>query len=309
MNTRTSNRLVTAADDVLEIIQWDQAYNRNGLKINRTVMNVLRTYANNTTLRVEKISIARLEEATGLSRRGIIKQIQENIDAGWLSKPSRGNSGGSTNTYQLTYGRTSESLKVVNYSAHYDSPSELQFTTPSELECTTLVNYSAPRSELECTPTTHITTQKETTNKTTHIETSAEAMGSVDPLEETTGDFPSLSGIPDGREEPYALVNRETGSQLGSSDRTADTSPLENSTMSNTVGSSAQPCGASAYAVCKKDPFMDDYTCSTHDEFIEPEPEVLPPPVSSWGRPKCGSSSCSDPECAVHGGLSQTCPF
>lgn len=309
MNTRTSNRLVTAANDVLEIIQWDQAYNRNGLKINRTVMNVLRTYANNTTLRVEKVSIARLEEATGLSRRAILNQLQENIDAGWLSKPERGNSGGSTNAYQLTYGRTAEKLsRVVQNTAHYDPPSEVQFTTPSEVDFTTLVKNTAPPSEVDCTPTTHITTQKETTKETTHKETSAETMGSSDPFI-ATKDLSPLREILDGVEEPYALVNRETGSQSGSSADAAESTPLENSTMSNTVGSSAQPCGASQYAVCKKDPFMDSYTCITHDGFIEPEPEVLPPPVPTWGRPKCGSSSCSDPECGVHGGISQLCPF
>lgn len=87
--------------NVLPIIQWDQAYNRNGDgKLPRAVMNVIRTYMNNSTL-TYRVSQETLVRDTGLSESQVRRQIRENEKAGWLTV-KRGRSGRASK-YQLTY--------------------------------------------------------------------------------------------------------------------------------------------------------------------------------------------------------------
>ncbi|MGU3502416.1 hypothetical protein [Mycobacterium sp. C31M] len=85
------------------ILVWDQAYNRNGdVKLPRSVVNVIRTYANNDTLE-GWVTAETLARATGLQIRAVRKQIAANVAAGWLEIVKSGNSSGLANTYRLTY--------------------------------------------------------------------------------------------------------------------------------------------------------------------------------------------------------------
>lgn len=85
------------------VILWDQAYNRNGdPKLQRSVVNVIRTYVNSDSL-VGWVKAETLAEATGLQIRGVRKQIAANVKAGWLEVIKSGNSSGLANTYRLTY--------------------------------------------------------------------------------------------------------------------------------------------------------------------------------------------------------------
>lgn len=91
--------------NVLPVIAWDQAYNRTARKqdgghLQRDVVNVIRTYVDNHTLRgwVKQETLA---EATGLSLRAVKRQIKANCDAGWLRVTEKGHSGGRANTYEL----------------------------------------------------------------------------------------------------------------------------------------------------------------------------------------------------------------
>ncbi len=116
----------------LPIIEWDQAYNRNSDKsVPREVLNAIRTYVDNQTLR-GFVSVQRLMDDTGLCKRAVNKQIRTNKEAGWLELTKRGNSAGAANYYLLTYPER-----------------ELKF----------------PPQELKCTPTTPLSSQKITTSK------------------------------------------------------------------------------------------------------------------------------------------------
>lgn len=114
----------------LAIIQWDQAYNRNGdPKLPRAVVNVIRTYMDNATL-TGWVKQDTLAEATGLQVRGVRKQIAANVAAGWLEVIQVGNSSGLASTYRLTYPKevpqdlleTSTSTKAVPQDRIPESP-------------------------------------------------------------------------------------------------------------------------------------------------------------------------------------------
>ncbi|WP_305093555.1 hypothetical protein [Prescottella sp. R16] len=86
--------------ETLAIIQWDQAYNRNGnSKLPRAAMNALRTYMNNHTL-TGWVSQETLAENTGLTVRGVRKQLDANEAAGWLEIVEQGRSARAT-VYRL----------------------------------------------------------------------------------------------------------------------------------------------------------------------------------------------------------------
>jgi hypothetical protein len=86
-----------------EILRWDQAYNRNGdRKLQRTVVNAIRTYMNNHTL-TGWVKAETLVRDTGIKERTVREQIAANVAAGWLEVVESGNSSGRANTYRLTY--------------------------------------------------------------------------------------------------------------------------------------------------------------------------------------------------------------
>jgi hypothetical protein len=86
----------------LEILRWDQAYNRNGDgKLPRAVVNVIRTYMNNHTL-AGWVSQGTLARDTGLDESNVRRQIRKNADAGWLVVTKRGRAGRASE-YRLTY--------------------------------------------------------------------------------------------------------------------------------------------------------------------------------------------------------------
>lgn len=87
----------------IPIIEWDQAYNRNGdRKLQRTVVNAIRTYMNNSTL-TGWVKAETLMQDTGLKERTVREQIAANVAAGWLAIVESGNSSGKANTYRLTH--------------------------------------------------------------------------------------------------------------------------------------------------------------------------------------------------------------
>ena len=89
--------------EVPAIIRWDQAYNRNGdRKLQRTVVNAIRTYMDNNTL-TGWVKAETLVRDTGIKERTVREQIAANIAAGWLEVVESGNSSGRANTYLLTY--------------------------------------------------------------------------------------------------------------------------------------------------------------------------------------------------------------
>ena len=84
------------------IIEWDQAYNRNGdPKLPRAVVNVIRTYMDNDTVS-GWVSQETLMENTGLSESQVRRQIKANVETGWLEVVKRGCVGKATD-YRLTY--------------------------------------------------------------------------------------------------------------------------------------------------------------------------------------------------------------
>ncbi|VBA57618.1 hypothetical protein LAUMK191_04104 [Mycobacterium attenuatum] len=91
------------ASNVPAIIAWDQAYNRNGdSTLPRTVVNAIRTHANNHTLEAW-VKAETLADYTGLQIRAVRAQIAANRKAGWLEVVRSGNSSGLANRYRLTY--------------------------------------------------------------------------------------------------------------------------------------------------------------------------------------------------------------
>jgi hypothetical protein len=95
----------------LPILAWDQAYNRTSRGIDsdgkakplrRDVVNVIRTYVDNQTLR-GWVKQDTLVAATGLSLSAVKRQIKENVEAGWLRVAEKGHSGGKANVYELTF--------------------------------------------------------------------------------------------------------------------------------------------------------------------------------------------------------------
>ncbi|MEC4855579.1 hypothetical protein R2325_07720 [Mycobacteroides chelonae] len=197
----------------LPIIEWDQAYNRNRDKtVPREVLNVIRTFVNNKTLQ-GFVSIPTLADATGLCHRAVNKQIRANKDAGWLKVTERGNSTGAANYYLLTY----PEVRELEFPA--DGSAEEIPTVGQELKF--------PNRELECTPTTPLTTPKITTVKERELEfppadgplaggqsgissasdTSERAAGNLDSQEP---EFPDpFDDDPWGNPEPVRVVEPE----------------------------------------------------------------------------------------------------
>lgn len=136
------------------VILWDQAYNRNGdPKLQRSVVNVIRTYVNSDSL-VGWVKAETLAEATGLQIRGVRKQIAANVEAGWLEVVKSGNSSGLANTYRLTYpkGVPQDTLATDG------QPERVSYRTPLEGEgCPTGPVKGVPQD----TPTSPRTSPKE----------------------------------------------------------------------------------------------------------------------------------------------------
>ncbi|MGZ4542525.1 MAG: hypothetical protein ACXVXI_05250 [Mycobacteriaceae bacterium] len=87
----------------LPIIEWDQAYNRNGDRtLQRAVVNAIRTYMDNHTM-TGWVKAETLVRDTGIKERTVREQIAANVKAGWLEIVESGNSSGRANTYRLTY--------------------------------------------------------------------------------------------------------------------------------------------------------------------------------------------------------------
>lgn len=99
--------------EVPAIIRWDQAYNRSGARVPRDVVNVIRTYMNNTTL-AGFVRQETLATATGLSIRQVRRQITSNVEAGWLEVTERGNSSGLASSYRLTYPKADTNVPLPN---------------------------------------------------------------------------------------------------------------------------------------------------------------------------------------------------
>lgn len=133
----------------LPIIEWDQAYNRNGdPKLPRTVVNVIRTYMDNHSL-TGFVKQETLAEATGLSVRGVRKQIAANVAAGWLEIEELGNSSGKATVYRLRYPEKEEpQFRLPNPKA------EPQFLLQVELEGGTTVPVKEEPQFLPTTPRT-----------------------------------------------------------------------------------------------------------------------------------------------------------
>ncbi|BBX04318.1 hypothetical protein BST36_17370 [Mycolicibacterium moriokaense] len=106
------------------ILQWDKAYNRNGdPKLPRTVVNVIRTYMDNHTL-TGFVKQETLAEATGLTVRGVRKQIAANVAAGWLEIVSVGNSSGKATDYRLTIPKEEPQFRLPSSKAEPQFPLE-----------------------------------------------------------------------------------------------------------------------------------------------------------------------------------------
>jgi hypothetical protein len=85
------------------ILDWDQAYNRNGdPDLPRAVVNAIRTHMNNHTL-TGWVKQETLSDYTGLSVRQVRRQIDANVKAGWLEVVKLGNSSGLASSYRLAY--------------------------------------------------------------------------------------------------------------------------------------------------------------------------------------------------------------
>ncbi len=105
----------------LPIIAWDQAYNRNGdRKLQRTVVNAIRTYMDNTTL-TGWVKAETLVQDTGIKERTVREQIAANVAAGWLEVVESGNSSGRANTYRLTYPNHAPQHMVGGWTMRYSA--------------------------------------------------------------------------------------------------------------------------------------------------------------------------------------------
>ena len=136
------------------VILWDQAYNRSGdPKLQRSVVNVIRTYVNSHTL-TGWVKADTLAAATGLQIRGVRKQIAANVEAGWLEVVESGNSSGRANTYRLTYPKGVPQDTI----ATDDQPQRVSYRTPLKGEgCPTGPGKGVPQD----TPTSPRTSPKE----------------------------------------------------------------------------------------------------------------------------------------------------
>ncbi|WP_081505312.1 helix-turn-helix domain-containing protein [Nocardia cyriacigeorgica] len=230
---------------------------------------------------------SRLSEDTGKSDRQIRRIIPELIRKGWLTEVRKG-------------------------SGRSGMASEFQLRTPDiDGKNTGHLGYEYRTFEVEI-PDTHV---RPSDPNQIQITDPKNKRGSNDPSDgyHARGTREEVSNLTPSGVGPFPVVTRETGSPIGSSGEPSEPSPLEVPTMGNTSGSSARPCGASPYASCKKDPFVDDHECSTHDadssrvtdDYSTREGYRSP----SRHRSKCFSSSCRDSDCDVHGGFSNIVPF
>ncbi len=115
------------------IISWDQAYNRNGdRKLQRTVVNAIRTYMDNGTL-TGWVKAETLVRDTGIKERTVREQIAANVTAGWLEVVESGRAG-RANTYRLTYPHPAPQRMVDEdppcATAHVDPAPQRIPTTP-----------------------------------------------------------------------------------------------------------------------------------------------------------------------------------
>lgn len=154
----------------LPIIAWDQAYNRNGDgKLPRAAVNAIRTYMDNHTL-TGFVKAETLAEATGMTVRGVRKQIASNVAAGWLEIAEPGNSSRAT-VYRLTYPPDREQQftvcteETMNHSSPLDSGR---------------VNHSSAKGEPQFTPTTPRTSPQEKFSTTPGTVNSGSPFGEPD---------------------------------------------------------------------------------------------------------------------------------
>lgn len=183
----------------LPIIAWDQAYNRNGVKnLPREVVNVIRTYVNNTTLE-GWVTQDTLMADTGLSLRQVQRQIKQNEDAGWLKRVERGNSAGWANRYRLT---TPDDVSVV--STH--PVNDIFVVDPFAVDHSTTNTSST--NDMDVTPTTPRTSPK----RSSYIETSRDDKYVVQ-CETATADGPAVSDCP-----VSAVTERSEGTTTPHSD-------------------------------------------------------------------------------------------
>jgi Helix-turn-helix domain len=159
--------------------EWSKLYFRNAdPKLPTRVMAVLATYANFDSLECFP-SLNQLEKDTGLNRTTIIRQINKNVDAGWLEKVNRGNSSGWCTTYKLTTPRSCT-----------DAPTS---RIPSCTDATRVVAQTPPPSRVraqgsctDATPTTH---------RTTHGSTQRSMKRTTDPKGSTAADQKTSAAV------------------------------------------------------------------------------------------------------------------
>ena len=154
----------------LPTLTWDQAYNRNGdSKLPRAVVNVIRTYMDNHTL-TGFVKAETLAEATGMTVRGVRKQIAANVAAGWLEIAEPGNSSKAT-VYRLAYPADHEPQFTVT------TGETVNHSSPFEGET---VNHSSSKGEPQFTPTTPRTSPQEKFSTTPRTVNSGSPFGKTD---------------------------------------------------------------------------------------------------------------------------------
>ncbi len=173
----------------LPIIEWDQAYNRNGDRtLQRAVVNAIRTYMDNHTL-TGWVKAETLVRDTGIKERTVREQIAANVKAGWLEIVESGNSSGRANTYRLTYPNHAPERRVPVDAETGHAPQHMVGGEP----CATAQGNHAPQR----TPTTPRTSPQEKFIGTTPDENHALqrrvpdpwGSGVIGPQPETTTEF------------------------------------------------------------------------------------------------------------------------
>lgn len=180
----------------LPIIEWDQAYNRNGdPKLPRAVVNVIRTYMDNRTL-TGWVGAEKLAQATGLTERGVRKQLAANVAAGWLEITEQGRFG-KVNSYRLTYPHEEPQFLMEDRKPHEEPQFLIGTTVP-------------PHEELQFTPTTPRTSPQEKfdigTTPTRHEE--PQFLMETDPWGSGV-DLPATETTTHEHEEPQFLMAHE----------------------------------------------------------------------------------------------------
>lgn len=190
--------------ETLAIIQWDQAYNRNGNgKLPRAVLNVIRTYMNNRTL-TGWVTAETLAEGTGMTVRNVWKQIAANVAAGWIEIVESGNSSKAT-VYRLTYPDPEPQFTVPDH----ETVSESSRSTPER--CPTVHGNRVP----QFTPTTPRTSPQEKFSTTPRTGNSGSPFGEPD--------LPDLKRQNETGHESRSLAVE--GSEPTAENRPADSEP------------------------------------------------------------------------------------